>query len=261
MTRDESQFEEYIVGNGPVDPSLDRSVQARIAEHRAIRHRLKIAMGSIAAPAGLTERISARLDAEGDATPARDGRAQPRILRLPARLGAAAAIAAGIVLAVGILWQLGAPAVANAQPDLFRIHQANLTEANGQFTPVSDPGHATSQIRTVMGIEPLLPADGAEATVDGCATGQVFDEKVATYRVKLNQGHASVILLRRDVSDLGFQHPFRRAGRDFAWCRHQGCRMVAARIGELTYVAVSDAVDQGQLTDLLEGIAARRSPR
>ncbi len=248
MTLDESQFEDFVTGPGQDDEQIPASQQGRVQAHRAIRSRLQSAFASVPAPEGLEQRIAAGL-AKASHTESNSSWRE-RTLRFPARLGAAAAIAAGLIIAVGVLWQLGTPSVASAQPEFFRIHQANLA-GSGAFMPVSQPQDAGQRVSDMMQMPIALDHLPAEARVDGCAPRKVFDEKVASFRVALPQGQASIILLRRAVSDLGFGHQEQQAGRDFVMCRHKGCRMVAVRHGDLTYVAVSDKIEHDRLKQLL----------
>jgi hypothetical protein len=258
MSVDESQFEDRVRDREPDDSDLTESQRARLGAHRLLRTRLQSAFAAVAPPEGFAQRLADRLE-QAPETQEEDQEAQTRskTLRFPGRLAASAAIAAGLVLAVGILWRLGTPAVANAQPELFRIHQANLA-AGPSFIPISDVQDARTQLGRMTGMEDIrLPVGDTDANVDGCADGKVFEEKIASYRLALPEGHVSVIVLQREVPDLGFGHQFRQAGHQFASCRHRDCRMVAVRLGQWTYVAVSDKVDQSRLTQVLTRLAAQ----
>jgi hypothetical protein len=243
-------IEDWIRASGDPPDEMDAASKQTIAEHRALRDRLRRACGSIQPPAGMYERLTAALDlAESQPVPADRG---GLFYRLPRRMLGAAAIAAALIAVVGLFWNTADPV---AQAEFSRIHLSNLQRQNGQYHRGQDRQILRSRLQDAFQTVPIMPAfdPDEDRRYCGCAAARFFDRTVASYVVVLSgRRRVSVVMVDTPLEELGFTHPFTTEdGWEFAWCSHDGCKMAATRIGGHTYVAIGQDVSETELVELL----------
>ena len=250
-TLKDEQLEDILAGDSHLPDNATPDDLGRYEDLKAVKARMVSAFNSVPIPDGFAQRLS-------NALASKQATARRKIFTLPFRLAACGSIAAGIVATVILLWN-PLPTTVHAGPTsqdaLYKIHQQNLGHQDG-FINASDRNHLKAGLQNDFGFSIHLPDSAYIASFCGCASRDFLSESVASYMVKFPNdiGRASIVLVEKPVSDLGFGQVYKKSGRTFAICHKAKCMMVAVRIGDLTYIALSSKVPVNKLTELLENI-------
>ena len=257
------RIEDAVQGLSVVPEDLTDKDKAMLAEHTALRNRLHKAYASVSMPAGLENRVRAALDAadaETEEPPLRvvDAPPRPRVIPLRSRVAAMGAVAAAVLLGVGLLWRISDQTTANPdrvfQPELRRVHQANLLRNPVDFVRRSEP-ELRNHLRKTTGVDPILPPTGEDLKLCGCSAATLFDRTVASYVVVLNgRQRVSVVVVETPLEELNFSRLLQHRGHRQAWCHSGDCEMAATRIDDMTYVAIGEGVRHETLAELLQTI-------
>ena len=250
----DEQFEDLLQGGAP-EPAHIAECQAcreRLAEHRAVRARLRASFASVSAGESLAERVrrSARA-ARPEVSTKRHGRPS-RVHHLSrfawAMLAAAAAVIVAAAIPATIYLTTPNKAVA-AQAELVRIHEDNLTAHHGFYTD-ADPAKLADYLKTQLGFEPATPRLGQGMAMRGCCVAHFKGQAVGSYVVETPRGPISVIVVPQSSEELGMAHPLQVQGKTFWAGSFAGNNMVTARLGDFSYCAIGE-VPQDLLTQVL----------
>jgi len=248
----DEQFEEILGGTAPADAHLDAcpACRRRLADHRAIRGRLREAFASVEAGDGLAERIRAAVRAEA---PAPSPRARTVARPAPWRRWPALAAAAMIVLAIGAATLVvTSPEAHAAQRTLAEIHQA-AASGEVQFHTTADTTELAEYFRDKLGFTPALPRLGQGMAIRGCCKAHFRGGIVGSYVVDTPKGVISIIVVNDMPASMGMTRRAATGGQEIwagAFARNQ---MAAARLNDRSYCAVGE-VPWPFLADLLTGL-------
>jgi len=249
----DEQFEDLLQGGAtePAHLAECRACRDRLAEHRAVRARLRSSFASVRADAALAERIRRSV---GEPRPA----AAPRSLRRPSRVhhlsrfawaGLAAAAAVIVAAAIPAILYFTAPSMAvAAQAELVRIHEGNLA-AHHEFYTDADPAKLADYLKTHLGFEPATPRLGQGMAMRGCCVAYFRGSAAGSYVVDTPRGPISIIVVPQTPESLGLG----RVPGDGRTCwagAFATNHIVAVRLGDYSYCAVGE-VPQDLLTAIL----------
>ena len=253
MHPSDEQLDTILHGERPADEHLAQCAlcQDRLAERRAIGHRLRSAFDGVRAPEGLADRIRRQADEtspKGESTPAATtGRTIPfRRWLLPAT-----AAAAVVLLAVSAILIFTTPESATAaQAELYRMHQHGLspdTELHADANPEVLAGY----LKNRLGFKPAVPRLGKGMSLRGCCVAHFRDKPVGSYVVDTPRGVISIIVVTESPESLGMKETIQRGGHAYGAGSFAKCEMVTVKLGAYTYCAVGE-VSRDLLADLLE---------
>ncbi|MFP4052444.1 MAG: hypothetical protein ACLFV7_01105 [Phycisphaerae bacterium] len=235
---------------------LDPETQRIVTEHRTLRNRLRAACYSQSPDPGLVFRIHASIrEAEGNST---EGIRPGRMRSFWPAVASAAAVLL-VVFAARTLLVTPRPAPGGqakvTQAVLAHIHEEH-SELGRPSIPFLQREQFVREIKAATGLTPLVP-DSDRFTIRGGGAPIFFGEHAAAYVLGTPHGEVTVVVMRREPRALNFDHCWPVADQDGRmWaCGFQAEKMVARRIGELTYCAVGRLTHE-QLSAVVETIAA-----
>ncbi|MBN1943821.1 MAG: hypothetical protein JW849_11060 [Phycisphaerae bacterium] len=245
------QFEDMLLGRCDVPESLPADARETLKEHRILRARLGRISAAMPAPAGLSDRVRARL---APLQPTAQTATRPRGRIVGFLISRAPILAAAcLILAVGVwTWRDGTPQARAAQPTLYEIHQADLAGQN-DFLASDNPAEIAQRLQRQAHMNVNLPAPGDSCEYLGSTLAKFRSRTVGGVLCRYQGQAVSVLCISDPPETLGFRHRFERNGQTWWRCGYSGCAMVAVGQGGGTYIAVGRLAPE-TLMDLLERI-------
>jgi hypothetical protein len=245
MHLNDEQFEEALAGAEIFAEHLSACADCRrrLQAHQQMRGRLQRAFSSTAAPADLAGRV-------------RGGMSKPKVrLRVIRWMPALAAAAAALILAVPlIVISLSTSDVQAAASQLAQIHQANLAQMNNptQFYAQDDPAKLAAYFKDKLHFKPAMPKLEQGLEMRGCCKSHFDHGIVGSYVVQTPSGYTSIVVVRDAPERLGLKDKMERNGQTYFHGVSGCCTLVAVRLGEYTYCAVTMSdLGTDKLVDLL----------
>ena len=249
------QLEDLVRAEG-IPAMLDDGSRRRVTLHRVVRNRLRSACFSQRPAEGFSFRVHAAVrEAMGsplDAAPRR------RVYTLWPAVISAAAVLLVVIVARPLL--LSPPPGSAGQNKVTQAVLAHIHEEHSLYGRPSIPFTRREQflreIKSTTGLTPVLPGQGRTEILGGGAP-IFFGEHAAAYVLKTSDALVTVVVMRRPPDTLNFDHCWTIEdgdGRRWA-CGYKTEKMVARRIGDLTYCAIGRLTHQ-QLSDILDLISA-----
>ena len=247
----EEQIEDILQGRREVPEDIDQDSRTCLEMHMALRDRLRRAADSMQVPAGLAERLSARLAQTGSEPAPTPVRKRPSVLKMIFTRPAVAAAAAIIIVSTAVLVFLGGPAP--AQADVARIHREVLA-GQDRFEACTDPKCICERLEGKCSSCVELPAKlEGNSSYMGSALARFRGRDVAAVLVTIGTDKVTIISVPDNLDSLGFGHRFAKNGLEWCDCRYENCKMAAVGLKDRTYIAVGE-VNRNTLVDLLESL-------
>ncbi len=244
------QLEDVLAGGTPLPAHLSECAACRekLAGHRAVRDRLRSAMASVRAPAGLAERIRGRTGAAESTAPRPSWRDLLTGWRRWTTLAAAAAM---IVLAIGVGIHITSTDPATAALDeLAQIHCHASGEDPSEFHSTADPAALEEYFQATLGFTPAVPRLGQGMAIRGCCKAHFRGKIVGSYVVDTPKGVISIIVVTDTPESMGMRRIAGPGGRDLWVGSFARCEMATIRLNGWSYSAVGE-VPRSLLIDLL----------
>jgi hypothetical protein len=253
MSISDVELEDLVEGDVDIATVEDEQIRQAVEGHRAMRRRLGTAFHSTRPGLALFVRIQSAVTAAGVKPAAESPREQT--LTLP-RWGIAVSAAAMVlvVLAAAILFRPdnSRPVTAGSSPG--KVAQAVLAHIHTETS--SHPAHPSddwSDVRGYLaettGIAPRL-ISGSRLQLVGGARTEFLGESAASYVLQTSRGPVTIVVMHAHPSRLNFDR-CRQVDTGRVWaCGFRQSRMVAIRVGDLTYCAIGK-FDHDRLSDLL----------
>ncbi|MFW5732607.1 MAG: hypothetical protein ACOCZU_05290 [Planctomycetota bacterium] len=261
MSITDVELEELVEGEADVSEVDNDRIRMAVEGHRALRRRIREAFDSQRPGIGLFVRVQSAVSAAGVNPPREHGEI---VLRFP-RWGVVASAAAMVLLVLSAAYLLAPePKAAPVSAGQGKIAQAVLahihTETSSHPThPSSDWSDVRGYLAEQTGIRPRKISGSSLRLVGGSRT-EFMGESAASYVFQTPEGPLTVVIMRTSPEKLNFDHcrPV-DAGRLWA-CGFRDSRMVAVRVGDLTYCAIGK-FDHDRLSELLRPLMTPSSPR
>ena len=257
------QFEDIMQSNVEIPQHLNECEECRnrLKEKQVVASRLRKAFASVNMPAGLSDRVRARLNLPqvSQIQEAKKTVSRSWIIRLHWKTlsGLAAAAAFFIVLIpVGMYISSGSKAKA-AQAELVMIHYHSLEPHDGEFYSDDDPEKLAEYFNKKLGFSPIFPSLGHGLSIRGCCISHFQGEMVGSYVVDTPQGYISIIVVTDTPQAMGMKTmPNSPVSDQTFWqSSFKKCNMVTVRLGNYSYCAVGIVSHE-----LLTGLIVRLLP-
>ena len=202
------------------------------SDAHAVRNRLRSAFASVRAPEELARRIRAGT-VDAPAKPVRS-----RVIRLWRVVPLA--VAACLLLAAGLVWQIGLGQAAAAQPELAGIHDEffQYQAGDNRFLDSDDPAELAAFLQRKLGSVPVFPKPSETMAVKCCCKTKFRGREVGSYLLTTAEGPVSVVAVTDSLESLGLKCEVRQGPRLYRACMYGDCNIVAYRLGMYTYCAV-----------------------
>ncbi|MHC5159836.1 MAG: anti-sigma factor [Planctomycetota bacterium] len=249
----EEQFESILQGQlAPSDHLQECEICSnKLAEKKAIAHRLRSSFSDIQASDQLAEQIKERLTTQ--IRPSVIASQVDRMKIFPYWKYWAAA--AAVLIVTPFIVMLSAPSQAMAaKAELVKIHSHNLNPDHTFFSE-SDPEKLANYFKRNLGFNPLMPLTGQGLALRGCCVKHFRGKETGSYVVDTPDGVMSIIVLTETLDDLGMDEQFERNSYAFGKTTFADNNMVSVRIGHYTYCAVGE-ISSEYLTNLLVQLLA-----
>jgi anti-sigma factor RsiW len=272
----DEQFEDVVAGltAEPAHVAACPECSNRLAEHRALRDRLRSAFATVRPGEALAERIrlaASQADRAAQPTSSRVTASQQSTSQVPAPVAARAAqhhprrfshlsrvtwaaltaAAAVFIVSVAVVVHLvTTDAAAAASEELVRIHTDNIL-GHSEVYANDDPVRLAEYMKTQLGFEPAAPRLGKGMEMRGCCVAHFKGAAVGSYVVKTPGGPIiSIIVVPQTPEQLGIDNAFKSGGKTFYCGAFATNNMVTVRFGDYSYCAVGE-VSRELLTQIL----------
>ncbi len=254
------QLEELVEGEADTSEVDNDRIRMAVEGHRALRRRIRGAFESQRPGIGLFVRVQSTVSAAGAASPREHGEV---VLRFP-RWGVVASAAAMVLMVLSAVYLLAPDPQAPVSAGQGKIAQAVLahihTETSSHPThPSSDWSDVRGYLAEQTGIRPRKVSGSSLQLVGGSRT-EFMGEAAASYVFQTPEGPLTVVVMRTSPEKLNFDHCRRIHAGQFWACGFRDSRMVAVRVGDLTYCAIGK-FDHDRLSELLRPLLTPTSSR
>lgn len=253
------QIEDVLAGSAEPEgiSHVDACPQCRqrVEAAKAVRTRLRKAVGSIHAPLETVDRIRALTVGQPDKAPGRPAR-PPWVLRHWGTLAAAASVL--IIVSLAVVVNLVGPTPAEAAAsELVQLHQHNMT---GHDDLVRHGSHAETQayLTEKLGFTPAVPDELGNRRIRGCCVSRFLGRRAGTMVVEGPGEPISIIVSDANARPLQTDRSIHKDGRTYWVCPMQGFFTVAVQEDGLIYCAVGKDTPE-HLAELLDEILSRHT--
>lgn len=248
----DEQMEDILAGTADEHPHLEGCAlcRGRLAEHRAVRARLRTAFAGVHSSDALRQAVRTGIGGATGASRRRSAAVQ-QTRRVLSQVWPALAAAAVLVLAIFAGTHLSRPRQAGAaQMELVTIHQQNLSP-HGEFYVQADPDKLAEYFKTHLGFEPRFPHLGEGLKLWGCCKAHFRGAIVGSYVVQTPRGMVSVIVVTDTPESLGLKRVEREGAPPFLAGAYARVKLAARQVDGYTYCVVGET-SMELLADLLD---------
>jgi hypothetical protein len=251
MSITETKLEELVRGETDESELDDEDVASAVEGHRALQQRLQTAFNSVRPGIHTFVRIQSAVSSAGIQPPS-----DVRHTRPFPRWHVAVSAAAMVLVVLGAAMLLGPGANPPTEPGSApgKIAQAVLAHIHSETA--SHPAHPSEDwtelrgyLAETTGIAPRRVSGSRLRLVGGSRT-ELFGESAASYVMQTPQGPVTVVVMRMHPDRLNFDHCREVDARRLWACGFREYRMVAVRVGKLTYCCIGK-LDHDKLSQIL----------
>ncbi len=261
MSMTDVQLEEFVEGEADISNVDSDEIRLAIEGHRALRRRLREAFETHRPGLGLFVRVQSAVSEAGVCPPGGD---HEIVLRFP-RWGIVASAAAMVLVVLSAAYMFApAPQAAPVSAGQGKIAQAVLAHIHKETSshpihPSSDWSDVRGYLAEHTGIRPRRVSGSSLQLIGGSQT-EFFGESAASYVFQTPEGPVTVVVMRAPPEKLNFDRCHRIDDSRLWACGFRDSRMVALRVGDLTYCAIGK-FDHDRLSELLRPLMTPTSSR
>jgi len=250
----DDMIESVLQGDMAEPPHVAQCLECRrrLAEARALRGRLKGAFASVGPNEAFAAQLRRQLAGAGGKPRRGDPRTSRRVLRFR-RVAWPVVLAAAAVLVIA--FHLFPTGQVSAQAEFAAIH-AMHESPDAQLFRDSDPARVVAHLAAKLGFTPASPPPVEGMSIRGSCVDRFCGHEAGSYVLDTPHGVISVMVTTDDPESLKLGHRMQRGERVLWACAYKNCRIVGAKVGDLSYYVVGEA-PQEFLLDLLLRIVSR----